>query len=149
MKYLFDTNILVHAVRNSPIYQSVEINLDLFSPLNSTHISTVSVGEIYSLALHNKWGQNRQNALEVFLQLTQTLPVATRQLMKAYAEIDAYSQGKHPTGSLPMNMSARNMGKNDLWIAATAHVLDATLVSMDKDFTHLDGVFLNLYAVTA
>jgi tRNA(fMet)-specific endonuclease VapC len=82
------------------------------------------------------------------LQLTQTLPVATRQLMKAYAEIDAYSQGKHPNLRLSTGMSARNMGKNDLWIAATAHILDATLVSTDKDFSHLDGVFVKLYAVT-
>jgi tRNA(fMet)-specific endonuclease VapC len=148
MKYLLDTNILVNAVRNTPLFQSVEMQLDLFSPNHSTHISTVSVGEIYSLALRNQWGQKRQDALEAFLQLTQTLPVATRQLMKAYAEIDAYSQGKHPTLHLPTGVSSRNMGKNDLWIAATAHILDATLVSTDKDFYHLDGVFLQLYAVS-
>jgi predicted nucleic acid-binding protein len=57
MKYLLDTNILVNAVRNTPLFQSVETTLDLFSPFHSTHISTVSVGEIYSLALRNQWGQ--------------------------------------------------------------------------------------------
>ena len=31
-------------------------------------------------------------------------------------------------------MTARNMGKNDVWIAATAYVLRATLVTTDKDF---------------
>jgi len=34
------------------------------------------------------------------------------------------------------------MGKNDLWIAATAHVTGATLLTTDKDFDHLDPQFL-------
>lgn len=29
------------------------------------------------------------------------------------------------------------MGQNDLWIAATAHALELTLLSTDKDFSHL------------
>ena len=41
-------------------------------------------------------------------------------LMEAYARIDAYSQGR--LQGEPLDMSARNMGKNDLWIAATAYV---------------------------
>jgi predicted nucleic acid-binding protein len=36
------------------------------------------------------------------------------------------------------------MGKNDLWIAATASVLDIPLMTTDNDFTHLDAVFLKL-----
>lgn len=35
------------------------------------------------------------------------------------------------------------MGKNDVWIAATASVLDATLITIDTDFDHLDGEFLD------
>jgi len=33
------------------------------------------------------------------------------------------------------------MGKNDLWIAATAHILRATLVTTDKDFDHVQNFF--------
>jgi predicted nucleic acid-binding protein len=36
------------------------------------------------------------------------------------------------------------MGKNDLWIAATASVYKMTLMTMDKDFEHLDEVFLDV-----
>lgn len=36
------------------------------------------------------------------------------------------------------------MGKNDLWIAATASAFDITLVTTDKDFNHLDGKFIKL-----
>lgn len=33
------------------------------------------------------------------------------------------------------------MGKNDLRITATAHAAGAVLLSTDKDFEHLDGVW--------
>ena len=39
-------------------------------------------------------------------------------------------------------MPAVPMSKNDLWIAATAHVSGAMLWSTDKDFGHLYGVWL-------
>ena len=43
-----------------------------------------------------------------------------------------------------LGMSARNMGKNDLWIAATASVAAAVLITEDQDFDHLDGVFVSV-----
>jgi predicted nucleic acid-binding protein len=61
-----------------------------------------------------------------------------------YGKIDAYSQGKLKDISLPQGMSARNMGKNDLWIAAVAYVLEATLITTDKDFEHLSPALINL-----
>jgi predicted nucleic acid-binding protein len=36
------------------------------------------------------------------------------------------------------------MGKNDLWIAATATVFQATLLTTDKDFNHLHNVFFKV-----
>ena len=36
------------------------------------------------------------------------------------------------------------MGKNDVWIAATASVLDATLLTTDNDFDHLNKEFLTV-----
>jgi tRNA(fMet)-specific endonuclease VapC len=41
-------------------------------------------------------------------------------------------------------MTARSMGKNDLWIAATASVLKLPLLTTDKDFLHLDSLYLDL-----
>ena len=41
-------------------------------------------------------------------------------------------------------MTPRNMGKNDLWIAATARALNIPLLTTDADFSHLDGTFLEL-----
>ncbi len=34
------------------------------------------------------------------------------------------------------------MGKNDVWIAATASVVEAVLLTTDADFDHLDPRFL-------
>jgi tRNA(fMet)-specific endonuclease VapC len=39
------------------------------------------------------------------------------------------------------------MGKNDLWIAATASLLNLKLVTTDGDFDHLDSSFLSLHKV--
>jgi predicted nucleic acid-binding protein len=36
------------------------------------------------------------------------------------------------------------MGKNDLWIAATAHAMDAMLLTTDGDFDHLHNVFFEV-----
>ena len=62
-------------------------------------------------------------------------PIRIQQIINRYAEIDAYSQNKLANKSL--QLSARNMGKNDIWIAATTSVYDMTLLTMDKDFEHL------------
>lgn len=42
---------------------------------------------------------------------------------------------------------ARPMGKNGLWIAATARVTGATLLTTDADFDHLAPRFFNLVRV--
>jgi tRNA(fMet)-specific endonuclease VapC len=39
------------------------------------------------------------------------------------------------------------MGKNDLWIAATASVYGLSLITADLDFNHLAPAFLNLELV--
>jgi predicted nucleic acid-binding protein len=36
------------------------------------------------------------------------------------------------------------MGKNDLWIAATAKVANATLITVDSDFSHLAKSFIQV-----
>ena len=40
------------------------------------------------------------------------------------------------------------MGKNDLWIAATAAVEGATLLTADNDFDLLSGTFLTVEKIS-
>lgn len=62
-------------------------------------------------------------------------------LLEIYAKIDSYSKNKLPTDKLGRSIT---MGKNDLWIASTAKVANATLLTIDADFDHLNGKFLNV-----
>lgn len=105
-------------------------------------ISVVSEGELESLTIQRKWGTRKRDLLTEVLKEYVVYPIKVREVIDRYAEIDAYSQNKLPSN--PLGMSARNMGKNDLWIAATASVTGATLITTDKDFTHLDSSYLTL-----
>lgn len=58
--------------------------------------------------------------------------------------IDSFSQRNNPMHSSYAFDTPRNMGKNDLWIAATASVLNLELITTDSDFDHLDGSFIKL-----
>ncbi len=142
MRFLLDTNILLHYIRKSKTAQETDA---LYAPLtdgNEPFISVVSVGELESIALQNKWGEKRMKLLADLLNEVLVADIYARKIILAYAEIDAYSQNKLPNKPLPL--TARNMGKNDLWIAATASMLGATLLTTDNDFDHLDNVFLEV-----
>jgi tRNA(fMet)-specific endonuclease VapC len=141
MVYIWDTNILLYTLRRPDFFTTLNLRYDFTNPLNEIHISAVTVGEIYAIALRNRWGQGRMNDLKQRLRSLKTVPVTDDDfLIQMYSEIDIYSQSHHPT--LRMTGSAHKMGKNDLWIAATAAIAQATLISTDDDFTHLNGLFL-------
>lgn len=146
MTYLFDTNILLHLLRSTPVSQRIEQQYDPFQSGNTLLLSTVSEGEIRSIALQSNWGVKRIQKLEAELKEFGIIPVRSRDIIHRYAEIDAYSQNKLP--ARPLGRTARNMGKNDLWIAATASVLGATLLTTDHDFDHLDGRYVQLAKIT-
>jgi predicted nucleic acid-binding protein len=78
--------------------------------------------------------------LERLLSNLPIIDINIKEIIERYAEIDAYSQGKIGNIEFP----ARNMGKNDLWIAATSSFYDLVLVTTDNDFQHLDKNYLSL-----
>ena len=114
MVYLLDTNIVIHYVRASTTFDKVNTKLSLFSTSSKLYFSEVSRGEILSFAKRNRWRQRKLERLEDFLSTLKITPISSEGIHEAYADIDAYSQSKHPTLSLPQSMTARNMGKNDL-----------------------------------
>ena len=146
MKYVLDTNTLIHIVRNSDVWKQIEAIYNPFDANNQVFISFVSVAEILSIAKRVGWGEPKMNQLKLLLNELEIVAISaevTDLLLQSYVEIDAYSQGKNQI-LLPKDMSARNMGKNDIWIAATAHALQATLITTDKDFSHLHNVFFEV-----
>ena len=146
MTYVWDTNIFIKAVRNPDFLTNLNNRYDFFNSDNEIFVSAVTVGELYSFALKNRWGNRRLTDMANLLNKTTSISVTNRQeLINMYANIDVYSQSNHPTLRLPT--SARKMGKNDLWIATTTALVNGTLLSTDGDFDHLQGVFLSLIKI--
>lgn len=145
MNYLLDTNLLVIYVRNNQVTRRVEDYLNLLSADNTLVISVVSVGEIRSIAKRNGWGDQKMAKIDDLLSGFLVADINIGNIIERYAQIDAYSQGK--LAHRPLTISARNMGKNDLWIAATASIYTLELVTTDRDFDHLKDQYLKLITV--
>ena len=141
---LLDTNIIIGLIRSTDLAQS----LSVLNP-NGTlmYISVATLGELKSIATYNKWGDKKLHILEYLLKDVVQIIDISKILVDLYVEIDTFSQCKNPRFTTYSHQSARNMGKNDLWIAATASFLGLTLVTTDKDFEHLNGTFLSLHLV--
>ncbi len=141
MTYFFDTNIVLAYLRQTQLATVVTAILDLTDD-NEVHISIVTAGEIWSIAQQNNWGVSRLAKLQRLLDDYFRVNVTDNELIQRYALIDAYSQNK--LIERPLGTSARNMGKNDLWIAASASLSGATLITTDKDFDHLNGTYVEV-----
>lgn len=129
--YILDTNILVHYARASAVWERVR---DIYQPLviePRPIISAVTAGELRSLAIQWQWGKQRLDQVEFALAYFQTVMVGDAKLIRMYATIDAHCDG-----------IGQPMGKNDLWIAATAATAGATLLTTDRDFDRLAPRFL-------
>lgn len=142
MNYLLDTNIVLTCLRTNELSRKLTRHLNLFAPNVSLLISVVTIGELKSIAKQNNWGEKRINALLEWLDTFVILDINVEEVIEKYAEIDAFSQGK--LTHRKANFSARNMGKNDVWIAATASIFELKLITTDKDFNHLDKEYLDL-----
>ncbi len=142
MNYLLDTNILVTYVRDTEVTRRLEDRLNLLNGENNLLVSVVSIGEIRSIAKQNNWGEKKISKLERIIEDFLITDINVETIIERYAEIDAYSQGK--LEGEEVTFSARNMGKNDLWIAATASIFDLELITTDKDFEHLNPKYLKL-----
>src|SRR6266852_1303292 len=115
--YLLDTNILVHLIRGKAVGLAIEAHFGLRGALNRCVISVVTVGEMYALARKWNWGARKQADLQKLLGQLVWVDINHPDILTAYGEIDDLS-----------NRAGRPMGKNDVWIAATAKVSGATLL---------------------
>ncbi len=137
--YLLDTNVLLALVRGGAFGKHLDETFGLTSGKNRSLISVVTHGEVRVLARRNQWGPEKLQALQAALDALVTVDIHVAEVIEAYVEIDLFSQ-QHPDG-------ARNMGKNDVWIAACAKTAGAALLTTDRDFDHLDPDMLAVHAV--
>ena len=124
---ILDSNILLNYVRRSALAEVIELRYGMLTVTDVPLISIVSVGELKALALQLAWGEQRRRQSDALLEYFTVVPLPFANTVETYAEIDNYSK----RNGVPM-------GKNDLWIAATAAVTGARLLTTDKDFDHLD-----------
>ena len=130
--YLLDTNVLVHLIRWNAVGQAIDMHFGLLGALNRSVISVVTVGEMYSLARKFSWGTGKVAQLQKLLGQLVWIDINHPSVLDAYGELDECSE-----------RAGRAMGKNDVWIAATAKATGMTLLTTDGDFDHLNPLHLN------
>lgn len=127
--YLLDTSVILPLVRGNALGKHIDRRFGLQASAQRPFVSVVSLGEVRALAKRNDWGETKLRSLSNALDNLVVVDINHPSVIDAYVELDLASQS-HPDG-------ARNMGKNDLWIAACAKAAGATLLTTDNDFTHL------------
>jgi tRNA(fMet)-specific endonuclease VapC len=123
---MLDTNVLVALIRAGALGQYID---ETYQPRASKFrpiISVVSVGELLSLSRQFDWGEKKTAPIYKLVGNLVVVDIDTPEILAAYGEIDHTSRA-----------GGRKMGKNDVWIAATAKVTGATLLTTDRDFDHL------------
>lgn len=139
--YVLDTNIVVGYIRGAAYTDYVDREYAPLDEATVAIISKVTHGELLSLAYQFNWGSKKKKRLQRIIKSLNAVDLNHPAIIDRYAEIDAFSQNSLP--DRPLGDSDRNMGKNDVWIAATASVINAPLITTDRDFDHLHGEFLN------
>jgi tRNA(fMet)-specific endonuclease VapC len=134
--YLLDTNIVIHYSRGKTVGQRLQADYSLLTTPYRPLICIVTKGEALAFGKKRGWGDAKTAAVNHILSQFVTVDINDAQIIEAYAEIDSDSQSH-----------GRKMGKNDLWIAAVAHVTQAALMTTDGDFDHLDGSHLTLIRI--
>lgn len=140
--FTLDTCALIHLTKATPEGAAIKQALQAESLEPVLFISIVTKAELLSFVIQNKWGKAKWDRLTELLDETIIIPIQTDDILKQYAELDAYSKSRLPSKQMPAGQTARTMGKNDIWIASTAVITGSTLVTTDSDFDHLNGVYL-------
>ncbi|WP_084610933.1 type II toxin-antitoxin system VapC family toxin [Archangium violaceum] len=131
---VLDTNVLVHLLRKKgPAGALLEQEYAIGTRRPRVLVPVVVKGELKSLAFQFGWGPEQQLGLDSLLAQLPTVDISSSLVIGAYAKLDHLSR-----------QSGRSMGKNDVWLAAVAHVQSAVLLTTDKDFDHLSPAHLRV-----
>lgn len=93
-------------------------------------MSFMTLSELKWWALKHNWGENRQQRLREYLLQNYVFYFSDEELCNIWAEVYEFS---HRNG--------KSMSRSDAWIAATALVLEAPLITNNrKDFDHIPNL---------
>lgn len=145
-----DTCVFIHIVRDTATGRNCLSELEKFDEAANVIISVVTKAELESFIAQNNWGKPKVEKLNKILEQITYIDITNSDqlLINSYTEIDAFSKRKtkDKRGNL-LKGSARKMGKNDLWIAATAYTLDIPLITTDGDFDHLNESLIEVIKI--
>jgi predicted nucleic acid-binding protein len=130
--YLLDTNVIVELVRWNPLGQYLDATYGLLAGTTSCSVSVITHGELNALMRKFNWGSRNIAFMQACLSALTLLDINDPQLLTAYGEIDA-----------ACDAGGRPMGKNDVWIAATARVTATTVLTSDRDFDFIHGTWID------
>jgi len=147
---VIDTCVFIHIVRDTITGKKCIEELEKYNEAANVIISVVTKAELESFIAQNSWGKPKIEKLNKILDEITYVDISCADLIliDSYTEIDAFSKRKtkDKSGNL-LKGSAKKMGKNDLWIAATAYSLDIPLMTTDSDFDHLNETLMNIIKI--
>lgn len=132
--YVLDTSALLPLLRGKELGELIDRTFGLRAVPYLHTLSIVTHAELWVLIERNGWGDARKAAVEKALQEFVTVDISGSQIISAYRRVEAASIGI-------------TMGKNDVWVAATALITGLPLIATDKDFNHLNGKLLEVHYV--
>ncbi len=119
---LVDTNVIIRFFKGQTELFS------LFDDMENLYVSSISVGELmYGAELSKKSDFNRDNYFCFCEQMKVLYP--DLEVAKSYGKIKAALKAK-----------GKPIPENDIWIAATCHAADLTLITADSDFDFIDEI---------
>lgn len=130
---VLDTSIVVDVARNNRSGQAILETYSLKSRADRPLISVITTGEMLGIAKSQDWTPDKTNVLHELLAEFVKLEL-TPEVVEAYSDLVAICRQKNHT-----------MGQqNDMWIAATAKVTGAVLLTGDSGFNWLNPHFIRV-----
>lgn len=128
--YVLDTGIVVELLKYTTLGRHVDDHFGLSHALHRNVISVVTVGESLVPAERLSWGDEKKATLWTTLRELEWIDINDQLILEAYAKIDVFSRTHAIVAG---QRGGITMGKNDLWIAASAHVTGMPLITTDSD----------------
>lgn len=130
---VLDTSVVVDIARNNRSGQAILETYSLRSRTDRPLISVITTGEMLGIAKAQEWSSDQTEVLHGLLSEFVKLEL-TPEVIEAYADLVALCRRQNHT-----------MGQqNDMWIAATAKVTGAVLLTGDSGFSWLNPQFIRV-----
>ena len=144
--FVLDTNIVLHFTRKtSTVAAQVQADHGIRNTRLRPMICAVTLGEIRAFA--QGWPEERLKLLDEVLAGLLVIDINREDVVREYAGLHKFSHDGKDLADL--GSRGRNISHNDLWIAAAALAVNATVLTTDKDLLRLPNGLVNVIQVNA